>query len=95
MECQLKYKAGDRVKVREDLEEKKTYFMEDCMENGFGRYLVKSNSAVHSMMQLKGKVVTIESITFFGQYIIYGSNYNWTDGMFEGKVNKVFNGLEE
>lgn len=81
-----KYKAGDRVKVREDLKEGRLYRMELPVHD--------SNVATYQMEKLRGKEVTIERVTEYNEYRIYGSNYNWTDGMFEGKVNKVFNGLE-
>lgn len=86
MEHQLKYKAGDRVKIREDLKEGEYYPMEFPVHG--------SNVATYQMEKLRGKVVTIERATKYNEYRIYGSNNNWTDGMFEGKVNKVFNGLE-
>ena len=87
MAHQLKYKAGDRVKVREDLEEGIYYRMEFPVHD--------SSIVTYQMGKFRGKEVTIERVTKYNEYRIYGSNHNWTDGMFEGKVNKVFNGLEE
>jgi hypothetical protein len=71
----MKYKVGDKVRVREDLEEGKTYYMED------GRHC---NSFIDNMPSLKGKIVTINRYTDRNtQYGIDGNGFAWTDGMFE------------
>jgi len=82
----LKYKTGDRVRVRKDLKEGRFYRMEFPVHD--------SNIATYQMEKFRGKEVTIERVTVNNEYRIYGSLHNWTDEMFEGKVNKVFNGLE-
>jgi len=86
----LKYKVGDKVRVRKDLIEGERYSMESVT----GGSLMKSNSVVPQMMSLRGKEVTIEEINMVGQYKVSRSCFNWTDEMFEGKVGKVFNSLK-
>lgn len=73
----LKYKVGDKVLVRDDLEVGESYFMKD----GEAR-----NSFVVNMNKLLGKVVTIASANY--QYRIEEFDYSWTDDMFAGKVVK-------
>lgn len=71
---ETKYKVGDVVKVRDDLETGKKYYMKSGFEH---------DSVVDSMLTFRGKSVTIESITSTGKYSIVGDCYNWTDEMFE------------
>lgn len=75
-----KYNIGDRVKVREDLVVHERYYMEDG-EIG--------DSFIADMAQLKGQIVTINAISPTGKYIIMEDNgaYNWTDEMFECKLD--------
>jgi len=61
-----KYKVGDKVTVRNDMTEGSVY-------GGL--------SFVDTMVDLRGKVVTIENADHFG-YTIEGDIYNWTDEMF-------------
>ena len=80
-----KYKVGDKVRVREDLEYGKTYYM----ENGrcWCPYVV--NSEMH---KLRGQVVTITEALPYA-YGVTGFDEHWfTDEMFEGLVEekKVF-----
>ena len=71
----MKYKVGDKVKVRDDL-------------NLFAAYRMADGGAcdgvVDEMMELRGRIVTIKSITDAGKYRIKEGDYNWTDGMFAG-----------
>lgn len=70
-----KYKVGDRVRVRSDLERGKRYEMADQ---------VNPDAAVSEMEELRGLVVTIASV---GQkYCIEedDGNWFWTDDMFTG-----------
>lgn len=65
----LKYKVGDKVRIRKDLVEKQYDGL--CF--------------VPSMAQYKGKVATITDIQFDDCYTIDldGKTWHWTDGMFE------------
>ncbi len=63
----MKYKVGDKVKVRSDLRVGKSYG-----EHAF----------VHDMFKFKGKIVTIESVWKQG-YRIEEDTYWWTDEMLE------------
>lgn len=65
----MKYKVGDKVKIREDL----------IVDNEYG-----SNSFAEEMEQYKGKTATITD-TYFGKYEIDidDGNWSWTDEMLE------------
>lgn len=82
----MKYKVGDKVKVRSDLVvEEKRYYMEHDPSVG---------DVVNARMKsLAGKVVTISGITSYEKYCIEEMGYNWTDEMFEGYA-EIFNGKE-
>ena len=68
-----KYKPGDRVRVRKDLEENEIYTMEDESEY---------NSFTSGMKHFEGREVTINKISD-GQYLIKEYGNYWVDGMFE------------
>ncbi len=68
-----RYKVGDRVKVREDLEEDIRYRMYDGSAE---------NVAIDEMRALGGQYVTIDSLGPSGQYRIVGHPCYWTDEMF-------------
>ena len=65
----MKYKIGDKVLVRSDLEEGKTYGDEVVMSD---------------MLYLKGKIVTIEHVDHPNHYRIKEDpdQWHWTDEMF-------------
>lgn len=63
----MKYKVGDKVRVRSDLKA--------CEQYG-------ANIATNGMERLAGKIVTI-SMVGYAHYLVEGMNYNWTDEMFE------------
>ena len=69
----MKYKVGDKVRVRKDLEVGKSYYMEDDMSY---------DMFVESMAKWRGKIVTIERCSDY-EYRIEGDTYSWTDEMFE------------
>ena len=78
-----KYKIGDKVRVRKDLEVGKRYSMENNRGN--------DNPFVVSMKDLLGKVVTIKKFSLFGQYILCEDphRFSWTDEMFEPINQKI------
>ena len=75
-----KYKIGDKVLVREDLEPYQRY---------------RGQSFVASMTPFKGKIVTIYNVVD-GDYRIKEDNQNWrwTEEMFSGKVSEDFSSEE-
>lgn len=70
----MKYKVGDKVRVRKDLSTGVKYNMED------GSYW---EIAIDCMIDLAGKVVTIKA-THSTWYTIVEEKCRWTDEMFEG-----------
>ena len=65
----MKYKVGDKVRIREDL----------VMGENYGGSVV-----VDDMTDMGGSVVTIERVGYFGYYIEEDTDeYCWTDEMFE------------
>lgn len=70
----MKYKVGDRVRVRKDLEAGKLY----------GLF-----NANKEMVKMRGETVTIEQVYGDqGYYDLQESKWLWTDEMFEGIVSK-------
>lgn len=65
-----KFKVGDKVRVRKDLEAHKIY---------------GSNSFTDSMAYMKGETATISEI-IGNEYRIKECGYNWTDEMFENNL---------
>lgn len=67
------FKVGDLVKIKEDLEE--------------GRYTSRDgkvkNTVVHEMLEYKGRVCEIESVTGTGNFRLKGVNWHWVDTMFD------------
>ena len=66
----MKYKVGDKVRVRRDLEENKTY-------GGWG--------ALEDMVKMRGEIVTIRRVRS-SAYELEEKGLMWTDEMFEGLV---------
>lgn len=64
----MKYKAGDKVRVRSDLKERMGY--------GCQRF-------TDAMKKQMGKIVTISNVVDDRYYYIKEDNYNWTDEMLE------------
>ena len=75
----MKYKIGDKVRVRYDLAKGKIYLM----SNGF-----EGDSVESEMLEFKDQEVTISSYTPTGKYHIKedGEKWGWTDEMFSGLV---------
>ena len=70
----MKYKVGDKVRIREDL----------VIGGNYGGYV-----AVDDMTDMGGNVVTIERVGNLGYYIEEDPDgYFWTDEMFEGLVEE-------
>ena len=71
----MKYKIGDKVLVRPDLEEGKTYGVEVVMS---------------SMLFFRGKIVTIEHVDYPNCYRIKEDpdQWHWTDKMFSEKSSE-------
>lgn len=76
----MKYKVGDKVRVRSDLRLGATYSMEDSNNK---------DTVVTSMFDLRGQIVKIEKITDFEKYKINVDDWNWTDEMFEGLAEEI------
>lgn len=75
-----KYKVGDKVRVRKDLDACHTQYA--MHHDPLVKYI-----AIGSMLDLKGKDVTISKID--GDiYRIAGSGFIWTDEMFEGLASE-------
>ena len=72
----MKYKVGDKVRVREDL----------AADNWYGNEIV-----VSGMTRFKGKIVTVSKVRY-DKYEIEEDNkiWWWTDEMFSGKVSEDF-----
>lgn len=66
----MKYKIGDKVRVRSDLVENKTY-------GGWG--------ALEDMVKMRGEIVTIRRVRS-SAYELEEKGLMWTDDMFEGLV---------
>ena len=66
----MKYKVGDKVRVRRDLEENKTYGGWDALED---------------MVKMRGEIVTIRRVRS-SAYELEEKGLMWTDEMLEGLV---------
>lgn len=72
----MKYKVGDKVRVRKDLR-----------EGEYGKYKIFCNS---DMAKRAGTIVTIEHInSFLPKYVIKEDSWDWVDEMFEGLANEA------
>ena len=71
------YQVGDRVIVRNDLNQIERYYMSGSRE--------VSDIATRDMVALRGQVVMISEICSSGKYRVRELQLRfWTDGMFEG-----------
>lgn len=75
----MKYKVGDRVRVRRDLKALKHYYSEDKKT---------CDVAVCEMLKMRGKIVTISEVLDIGKYKIKEFGWSWTDEMFEDIYNE-------
>jgi dipeptidase len=71
----MKYKVGDRIKVREDLIVGKEY---------------GNNDFAKEMVPWRGQIATIAHCTEDG-YMLEGDDWYWTDEMIEGLVSEASN----
>ena len=69
-----KYKIGDRVKIREDLEENKKY---------------GAHYFVDAMCKMRGLTLTIDKEYKDGTYRMEEIGYNWTEEMIEGLAEET------
>ena len=78
----MKYKVGDKVRVRDDLEIGKWYSMNNRTFSDF----VNSE-----MVKFKGEDVTILDDKCFGMYLVKedGGKWHWTDEMFSGLATSL------
>ena len=77
-----KYKVGDKVRVRRDLDCKATYYM---LNKDGSKNLNERNAFINRMRnfcEINGYVVTIDGM-FNGQYLVKEFGYYWVDEMFE------------
>jgi hypothetical protein len=72
----MKYKVGDKVKIREDLIVGKLY---------------DDNEFVEEMVPWGGQVATIAHCTEYGYLLEGDDNWYWSDEMFEGLASEVSN----
>lgn len=70
---EMKYKAGDKVRVRSDLEKHKEYG---------GWY------ASEGMAKMRGEIVTIREVKS-SSYELEENDFRWTDGMLEGLAEEL------
>ncbi len=72
-----RYKIGQKVRVRKDLSHYNLYYM----KSGPG-WNESRTCAMSSQVALAGEEVTIRDY-FEANYLVKGSNWRWTDEMFE------------
>ena len=70
-----KFKVGDKVRVRSDLNGNDKYYNEDKST---------CDCCVDEIIDLRGKVVTIKEVGTTGKYRICEGSYSWVDEMFSG-----------
>lgn len=70
----MKFKVGDRVRVREDLVAHKTYHSGDKET---------WEVALPSMIKMRGQIVTIKKVYSDSTYLVEEDNHFWIDEMFE------------
>lgn len=72
-----RYKPGDKVRIRADLKNNKTY----AMLSG-PRQISTKKVVMSSMVRMAGKEMEIEKY-YCNCYMLYNSNWLWTDEMFD------------
>lgn len=82
-----KYKIGQRVRIRADLNTKQSYRMKSGPD-----YTHASNCVNEEMMQFCGKSVHIKA-TDGDQYLLREVSWHWTDEMFEPESRIVCRSL--
>lgn len=76
----MRYKIGEKVRIKNDLERNKMYYM-----YGGGEW----NTCNNAMMSFRGSIATISGYNS-GQYRLHECGYFWTDEMFENlPVNPI------
>lgn len=70
----MKFKVGDRVRIREDLMEHEIYH-----SGSKGTWEV----ALPSMVKMRGQIVTIKKVYSDSTYLVEENNHFWVDEMFE------------
>lgn len=70
---EMKYKVGDKVKVRSDLEKHK----------GYGGWYTSEG-----MVKIRGEIVTIRGVKS-SSYELEENDFRWTDEMFEGLAEEL------
>ena len=73
----MKYKVGDRVRVRSDLKEE---YYGGCYAN-------------NEMVKNAGSIVKIKDYDPDGGYEVYSNDWTWTDAMFIGLADEVSCGM--
>lgn len=78
----MKYKIGDKVRVRDDIEAYKAYKMDGSE---------KSVWVTPEMLKFQGKILTITEINQYGMYRVNEDNrdWNWADEMFSGLATSL------
>lgn len=78
----MKYKVGDKVRVRDDIEVYREYKMEDSKELAW---------ITPEMLKFKGEILTITEINQYGKYSVKEDNelWSWTDEMFSGMATSL------
>lgn len=77
----MKYKVGDKVKVRENLVTDKDY--------GNGWFFIDE------MSEYKGKILTIKMMRSDGSYCVDENMWTWTNDMFKGLASEVNKNTKE
>lgn len=84
MEC--RYKVGDKVKVRKDLETNIDYYMQSGPETGECYY-----GCVREMVEVRGEILTISVVDNEGWgYSVKENGWNWTDEMLEPATDECY-----